>query len=446
VTVADSYQTAMISPASTSPRVTKEGDKVRPYVFRVCFGVRFEGAVMARFAREHLKLERVAILRDASSEDSVGLADAFVAKWKELALQNLRLVDVETYVEGGKRKWAGIWRQGSDAYYLWSAADAENFLGKWNDLSKNGLRLLKLAPLDAACGDGCANHVVSRDKNGNPAGYVYYVTGDPGGPYRWPVDDDKYARLSAITFDGQPFRLPFKDHAVKHGGTWLYSPPPGNWHHAIDYFRDDSKTFEVVAAAPGKVVFVGWDNWSGNTVIVSHDVGGVTDAFRTIYMHLRNGPQHDIDASWNQTVPTLNDDPANNDFTLTNYKNYLNATGAKKDPAQRNPDADYWGTQAQAIDAHLVNKHVQAGDHLAWAGCTGPGGCGCTGGARSSPNTHLHIFFAHRDPADNNWYFIDPYGIYSYPDGCYPSGVTDAGSGPCVRYSVAWKGGHPQYP
>jgi murein DD-endopeptidase MepM/ murein hydrolase activator NlpD len=365
---------------------------------------------------------------------------SFVAKWKELGPKNLRLVDVETYVEGGKRKWAGVWRSGSDGYYLWSAPDAENFLGKWNQLSHDGQRLLKFAPLEAACGDACANHVVSRDEDWKPAPYVYYVTGDPGGPYRWPVDDDAYARVSALTFDGQPFTLPFKDTAVKRIGTWLYSAPPDSWHHAIDYSRG-ADTFSVVAAAPGKVVHVGWDNWSGNTIVVSHRSGGVDDAFRTVYMHLRNGPQNDVDASWKKTVPTLKDDPAKGDFTLTNYKKYLNATvkDGKPDPA-------YWGKDSEKIASGLLGKTVAAGDHLAWAGCTGPGGCGCTEKARSSANTHLHIFFVHRDPSDGKWYFVDPYGVYSYPAGGYPSGVTDAATGPCVRYSVSWKGGRPQYP
>ena len=372
--------------------------------------------------------------------------DAFTAKWAELAKDNLRLIDIETWLEGGKRKWAGVWRSGKDGYVLWSAPDAENFLGEWNTLGKVGQRLLKFAPLEAACGE-CGNHVVSRDEKTNqPVPYVYYVTGDTsGGPYRWPVDDSAYARLSALTFSGQPFTLPFTDKSVKFTGTWLYSPPPGNWHHAIDYSKGKD-TFDVVAAAPGKVVHIGWDNWSGNTIIVSHKAGRRDDAFRTIYMHLRNGPNHDIDASWNDTVPTLNDDPAKKDYSLTNFKKYLESTGGPKKKADRKPDAAFWGTDAQAIDPKLLGKAVKAGDHLAWAGCTGPGGCHCTQGPRTSPNTHLHIFFCYRDPADNRWYFIDPYGIYAYPNPCYPKGVTAAATGPCVRYSVAWKGGQPQYP
>jgi hypothetical protein len=359
----------------------------------------------------------------------------FTAKWTELAKQNLRLVDVETYLDGGTRKWAGVWRAGSDGYALWSAVDVENFLGEWNTLSHQGLRLVKFAPLDSGVPDACANHVVSRDKTTNaPVPYVYYVTGDTsGGPYSWPVDDNQYARLSALTFDAKPFTLPFTDTAVVHWGTWMYSAPPGNWHHAIDYLRpNDWHTFEVKAAAPGKVVFSGYDDWSGNTLIVSHDVGGVPDSFRSIYMHLRNGPAHDQERAKNQSLPTLSG------ATKTNYQAYLNAHAN---------DAAYWGTDAHKIDANIVGRHVQAGDHLAWSGCTGPGGCGATEGPISHPNTHLHLFTARKDPANGTWYFIDPYGVYSYPDGGgYPPAVTGGASAPCRRYSVAWKNGGPQYP
>ncbi len=82
--IADEHKTPMISPASTNPKVTKDGDRVRPYVFRVCFIDPFQGTVMAKFAREHLKLSRVAVLRDVGNDYSVGLADYFLTKFKEL--------------------------------------------------------------------------------------------------------------------------------------------------------------------------------------------------------------------------------------------------------------------------------------------------------------------------------------------------------------------------
>ena len=82
--IADANQVPQISPTSTNPRVTKDGDKTRPYVFRVCFIDPFQGTVMAKFARENLKLKRVAILRDVGSDYSVGLADFFKKKFEEL--------------------------------------------------------------------------------------------------------------------------------------------------------------------------------------------------------------------------------------------------------------------------------------------------------------------------------------------------------------------------
>lgn len=70
----------MISPASTNPKVTEVGD----YVFRTCFIDPFQGAVMARFAVDELKAKRVAILFDFKQDYSVGLADFFRQKFKEL--------------------------------------------------------------------------------------------------------------------------------------------------------------------------------------------------------------------------------------------------------------------------------------------------------------------------------------------------------------------------
>ncbi len=82
--IADSNQVPMISPTSTNPKVTKDGDKTRPYVFRVCFIDPFQGTVMAKFARENLKITDVAILRDVGNDYSVGLADFFAKKFLDL--------------------------------------------------------------------------------------------------------------------------------------------------------------------------------------------------------------------------------------------------------------------------------------------------------------------------------------------------------------------------
>jgi branched-chain amino acid transport system substrate-binding protein len=71
--VAQRRKIPMISPTSTNPKVTEVGD----YIFRVCFIDPFQGKVMATFARNNLKFDKVAILKDVKNDYSIGLADAF---------------------------------------------------------------------------------------------------------------------------------------------------------------------------------------------------------------------------------------------------------------------------------------------------------------------------------------------------------------------------------
>jgi len=63
----------MISPSSTKPEVTEKGD----YIFRVCFIDPFQGKVLSTFANNTLKVKNVAMIVDAASPYSVGLANNF---------------------------------------------------------------------------------------------------------------------------------------------------------------------------------------------------------------------------------------------------------------------------------------------------------------------------------------------------------------------------------
>ncbi|WP_426755262.1 ABC transporter substrate-binding protein [Myxococcus sp. Y35] len=83
----------MITPSSTNPTVTEKGD----YIFRVCFIDPFQGFVMAKFARENLKLDKVAVLQDNKSAYSIGLADVFNRKFTELGG---KVTAVESYSQG----------------------------------------------------------------------------------------------------------------------------------------------------------------------------------------------------------------------------------------------------------------------------------------------------------------------------------------------------------
>jgi branched-chain amino acid transport system substrate-binding protein len=82
--IAEANKIPAISPASTNPKVTKDGDRTRPYMFRVCFIDPFQGTVMAKFAHQTLKAKRAAIIRDVGNDYSMGLADYFTKTFKAL--------------------------------------------------------------------------------------------------------------------------------------------------------------------------------------------------------------------------------------------------------------------------------------------------------------------------------------------------------------------------
>lgn len=78
--VAQAKRVPMITPASTNPSVTQIGE----YVSRVCFIDPFQGYVMAKFAREELDIDQVAVLFDQSQAYSKGLKDDFSRAFKSM--------------------------------------------------------------------------------------------------------------------------------------------------------------------------------------------------------------------------------------------------------------------------------------------------------------------------------------------------------------------------
>ena len=104
----------MISNASTNPKVTEIGD----YIFRVCFIDPFQGFVMAKFAHDNLKVNKVAVLRDLGSAYSQGLADVFERKYTEMGG---KIVARETYTKGStdfRSQLTAIKRGSPDAIYI----------------------------------------------------------------------------------------------------------------------------------------------------------------------------------------------------------------------------------------------------------------------------------------------------------------------------------------
>jgi branched-chain amino acid transport system substrate-binding protein len=91
--IAQSNKVPLISPSSTNPKVTEVGD----YIFRVCFIDPFQGAVMAKFAANTLKLKKVAILYDVRNDYSVGLRNFFSETYKGLGGQ---VIGEQVFSEG----------------------------------------------------------------------------------------------------------------------------------------------------------------------------------------------------------------------------------------------------------------------------------------------------------------------------------------------------------
>lgn len=90
----------MLSPGSTNPKVTQEGD----YIFRACFIDPFQGEAMARFGMENLKLKKFAILYPNNSDYGVGLRD-FVRDTVTKA--GSTIVAEESYAEKADKDFRG---------------------------------------------------------------------------------------------------------------------------------------------------------------------------------------------------------------------------------------------------------------------------------------------------------------------------------------------------
>ena len=77
----------------------------------------------------------------------------FVAKWKQLGEQEYRLVDIDSYLEAGTRRFVGAFAGGADPYQLWRLKWSD-FTAKTNELFASGFRLVAI---ELICGQWNAN-------------------------------------------------------------------------------------------------------------------------------------------------------------------------------------------------------------------------------------------------------------------------------------------------
>ncbi len=85
----------MMAISSTNPKVTEIGD----YIFRICFIDPFQGAVLAKFARDSLHAQRIALLTSTNSPYSVGLSNVLRERFTALGGE---IVAEQRFAEGDK--------------------------------------------------------------------------------------------------------------------------------------------------------------------------------------------------------------------------------------------------------------------------------------------------------------------------------------------------------
>ncbi len=263
-----------------------------------------------------------------------------------------------------------------------------------------------VAPTVTLSGSTCCSFTFKDEVAG--ADVSYY---NPSAYFASDADARAYAAsIRAST----PLFVPFHDPDVVLGQGWVYGN--GGFHGSIDYSKKSSATgegidpsFEVRAAGDGRVVTVRWSDWVGNVVIIEH---GATngDRYRSVYMHLRDGHDHDVANAGAMTV-TANDKKKdeNGDYSRK-YRYYLFAHKATHSEQQ-------WGTNAQTIQVE-PGDIVRAGQLIGYSGNTGYGGAGWgldNDGDPTNPNTannHLHFQMTAPNPGTSEWVFVDAYGVY----------------------------------
>ncbi|HEX8909299.1 MAG TPA: ABC transporter substrate-binding protein [Anaeromyxobacteraceae bacterium] len=116
--ISDLNKVPTISPSATNAKVTKDGDKTRPDMFRVCFIDPFQGTVMGKFASQNLKAKKAAILRDVSSDYSVGLADSFIKEFTRLGGQIVSDVSYKAGDQDFKAQLTAVKAKSPELVYL----------------------------------------------------------------------------------------------------------------------------------------------------------------------------------------------------------------------------------------------------------------------------------------------------------------------------------------
>lgn len=111
--IAERAQIPNISPTATSPLVTQN----KQFAFRACFADDLQGRVAARYAWEHLKARRAAVLIDQAQDYCVGLSLYFMREFKRLGGEIVSTTHIQTGDQDFSAQIAAIKAQEPDLIY-----------------------------------------------------------------------------------------------------------------------------------------------------------------------------------------------------------------------------------------------------------------------------------------------------------------------------------------
>ncbi|MBE7492748.1 MAG: ABC transporter substrate-binding protein [Planctomycetes bacterium] len=172
------YGIPMISPSSTNPTVTEQGN----YIFRICYLDDFQGAACAVFAMNDLKAKKAAILQNQDDAYSTGLADFFEARFKKaggtvVAKESYKkgTTDFNTQVTNIKAKSPDV--VFLPCYYNDAALIAQQCRAQGLNvplLGGDGWESDKLVPNAKGALEGCyfGNHYAEADENARVKAFV----------------------------------------------------------------------------------------------------------------------------------------------------------------------------------------------------------------------------------------------------------------------------------
>jgi branched-chain amino acid transport system substrate-binding protein len=142
VPIAERARVPNISPTATNPLVTQG----RKFAFRACFVDDLQGRVAARYAFEHLKARRAAVLIDQSQDYCVGLANFFLAEFKRLGGEIVAVTYIQTGDQDFTAQVSSLKGKNPDLLY------APNYYAEDALLAKQARELGLAAPI--LTGDG----------------------------------------------------------------------------------------------------------------------------------------------------------------------------------------------------------------------------------------------------------------------------------------------------